>query len=131
MEGKKVNLKGKKFSIKDDSYENYSILILLFWLKIILGIVGGSTHYLIQRVLYSRDLSNMDSLLRGLLLVFVIFGYFILIHLFIVIIIYIIKSYSNRFSLQNENVWIFTLRYFFIYFSLFLISACITFYLGF
>ena len=131
MEGKKVNLKGKKFSIKDDSYENYSILILLFWLKIILGIVGGSTHYLIQRVLYSRDLSNMDSLLRGLLLVFVIFGYFILIHLFIVIIIYIIKSYSNRFSLQNENIWIFTLRYFFIFFSLFLISACITFYLGF
>ncbi len=131
MEGRKVDLKGKKFSIKDDSYENYSLLILLFWLKIILGIVGGSTHYLIQSALYSGEFFNIDALLQGSLLAFVIFGYFIIIHLLIVFIIYIVKSYSNRFSLQNENIWIFTLRYFFIYFSLFLISACITFYLGF
>ena len=126
-----MDLKGKKISIKDDSYENYSLLILLFWLKIIFGAVGGSTQYLIQRALYSRDFFNIDALLRGFLLAFVIFGYFIIIHLLIVFIIYLIKSYSNRFSLQNENIWIFTLRYFFIYFSLFLISACITFYLGF
>jgi len=126
-----VDLKGKKFSIKDDTYENYSLLILLFWLKIILGIVGGSTHYLIQIVLYSGVFFNIDTQLQRLLIALVIFGYFILIHLFIVVIIYIIKSYSNRFSLLNENIWIFTLRYFFIYFSLFLISASITFYLGF
>jgi len=128
---KEVDLKGKKFSIKDDSYENYSLLILLFWLKIIFGIIGGSTHYLIQRVLYSRDFFSIDALLRGFLLVFVIFGYFILIHLLIVFIIFISKSYSDRFSLQNENIWIFTLRFFFIFFSIFLISACITFYFGF
>ncbi len=126
-----MDFKGKKFSIKDDSYENYSLLILLFWLKIILGIVGGSTHYLIQIVLYSGVFFNIDTQLQRLLIALVIFGYFILIHLFIVVIIYIIKSYSNRFSLLNENIWIFTLRYFFIYFSLFLISASITFYLGF
>ncbi len=126
-----MDLKGKKFSIKDDTYENYSLLILLFWLKIILGIVGGSTHYLIQIVLYSGVFFNIDTQLQRLLIALVIFGYFILIHLFIVVIIYIIKSYSNRFSLLNENIWIFTLRYFFIYFSLFLISASITFYLGF
>lgn len=131
MEGKKVDLKGKKFSIKDDSYENYSLLILLFWLKIILGIVGGSTHYFIQVALYSREFFNIDAEIRTFLIVFVIFGYFIIIHLLIVFIIYIVKSHSNRFTLQNENIWIFTLRYFFIYFSLFLLSACITFYLGF
>ncbi len=131
MEGKKVDLKGKKFSIKDDSYENYSLLILLFWLKIILGIVGGSTHYFIQVALYSGEFFNIDAQLRDFLIALVIIGYFFLIHLFIVFIIYIIKSYSNRFSLQKENIWIFTLRYSFIYFSLFLISACITFYLGF
>ena len=124
-----MDLKGKKFSIKDDTYENYSFLILLFWLKIIFGIVGGSTHYLIQNALYSKDFFNIDALLRGFLLVVVIFGYFFIIHLLIVFIIYLVKSYSNRFSLQNENIWIFTLRFFFIYFSLFLISACITFYL--
>lgn len=126
-----MDLKGKKLSIKDDTYENYSLLILLFWLKIILGIVGGSTHYLIQSALYSGNFFNIESLLRGFLLVFVIFGYFILIHLLIVFIIYILKSYSNRFTLQNENIWIFTLRFFIIYFSIFLVSACITYYLGF
>lgn len=126
-----MDFKGKKFSIKDDSYENYSLLIFLFWLKIILGIVGGSTHYLIQSALYSGEFFDIDPLLRGFLLVFVIFGYFFLIHLFIVLIIYIIKSYSNRFGLLNENIWIFTLRYFFIFFSLFVISASITYYLGF
>jgi len=131
MEGKKVDLKGKKFSIKDDSYENYSLLILLFWLKIILGIVGGSTHYFIQVALYSGEFFNIDTSLRVILIALVIFGYFIIIHLLIVLIIYIVKSYSNRFNLQNENIWIFTLRYFFIYFSLFLLSACITYYLGF
>lgn len=126
-----MDLKGKKLSIKDDTYENYSLLILLFWLKIILGIIGGSTHYLIQSALYSGNFFNIESLLRGFLLVFVIFGYFILIHLLIVFIIYILKSYSNRFTLQNENIWIFTLRFFIIYFSIFLVSACITYYLGF
>ncbi len=131
MEGKKVDLKGKKFSIKDDSYENYSLLILLFWLKIILGIVSGSTHYFIQVALYSGEFFNIDTSLRVILIALVIFGYFIIIHLLIVFIIYIVKSYSNRFNLQNENIWIFTLRYFFIYFSLFLLSACITYYLGF
>ncbi|MCK4687632.1 MAG: hypothetical protein KAT66_05855, partial [Candidatus Lokiarchaeota archaeon] len=93
-----MELKGKKFSIQDDSYENYPLLILLFWVKIILGIVGGSTHYLIQSALYSGEFFNIDALIRGFLLAFVIFGYFFLIHLFIVFIIYIIKSYSNRFS---------------------------------
>ncbi len=126
-----MEFKGKKFSIKDDSYENYSLLILLFWLKIILGIVGGNTYYFIQIALYSGEFFNIDAELRDFLIALVIIGYFILIHLFIVFIIYIIKSYSNRFSLQNETIWIFTLRYFFIYFSLFLISASITFYLGF
>ena len=105
--------------------------IFLFWLKVFFGITGGITHYFIQRILFYIGSFNVHYLLRGLFINAVIFSYISFIHVLITLIILCLRKKFPKLVPDKENVWRFTLRFSFIFIVIFIISASITFYIGF
>jgi len=106
-------------------------LIFLFWLKIFFGIVGGITHYFIQRILFHIGSFNVHYILRGLFINSIIFAYFSFIQFLIILILLFLKKKIQKLVPNNENLWRFSLRFSFIFIVVFFISASITFYIGF
>ncbi len=105
--------------------------IFLFWLKIFFGIVGGITHYFIQRILFHIGSFNVHYILRGLFINSIIFAYFSFIQFLIILILLFLKKKFQKLVPNNENLWRFSLRFSFIFIVVFFISASITFYIGF
>ncbi|MFX0003118.1 MAG: hypothetical protein ACFE9C_00180 [Candidatus Hodarchaeota archaeon] len=105
--------------------------IFLFWLKIFFGIIGGITHYFIQRILFYIGSFNVHYLLRGLFINTVIFAYISFIHVLMTLIILFLRKKFPTLVPDKENVWRFTLRFSFVFIVIFIISASITFYIGF
>lgn len=105
--------------------------IFLFWLKIFFGIVGGITHYFIQRILFHIGSFNVHYILRGLFINSIIFAYFSFIQFLIILILLFFKKKFQKLVPNNENLWRFSLRFSFIFIVVFFISASITFYIGF
>jgi len=105
--------------------------IFIFWLKISFGIIGGILHYIIQRILYDKVLFYMEGLLRGLIIVTIIFGYLFIFH----ILFYLIISFSKTYFTKNKQIKFsnlqLTLKYSGIFLTIFLISASLSFYIGF
>lgn len=105
--------------------------IFLFWLKIFFGIVGGITHYFIQRILFHIGSFNVHYILRGLFINSIIFAYFSFIQFLIILILLFFKKKFQKLVPNNENLWRFSLRFSFMFIVVFFISASITFYIGF
>lgn len=106
-------------------------LIFLFWLKIFFGIVGGITYYFIHRIMFHIGSFNVHYILRGLFINSIIFAYFSFIQFLIIFILLFLKKKIQKLVPNNENVWRFSLRFSFMFIVVFLISAIITFYIGF
>ncbi|MFX0039868.1 MAG: hypothetical protein ACFFCY_01200 [Promethearchaeota archaeon] len=123
-------IRNKNKNIRIYKYENHP-LILLFWLKIFFGIVGGTTHYFIQRILFFSGSFNVHYLLRGLFINGVIFAYISFIHFLIVFTLIVLRRKFQKLIPRDENVWRFSVRFSFIFIVVFMISASLTFYIGF
>ena len=106
-------------------------LYFLFWLKVCFGIVGGISHYFIQRILFYIGSFNVHYLLRGLFINTVIFAYISFIHLLIVVILILLKKKFPSLVPNNVSVWRFSLKFSFIFIIIFIVSASIAFYIGF
>jgi hypothetical protein len=104
--------------------------IFIYWLKISLGIIGGILHYVIQKTLYETVLFYMQGLLRGLIIVAIIFGYLFMLH----ILFYLIIRFSKAYFTKNKQVKFsnlqLSLKFSGIFLTIFLISASISFYIG-
>lgn len=105
-------------------------LYFLFWLKIGFGIVGGISHYFIQRILFHIGSFNVHYLLRGLFINMVIFAYISFIHILMVLMLILLKKRFPNLVPNNVNVWRFSLKFSLIFIIIFIVSASIVFYLG-
>jgi hypothetical protein len=106
-------------------------LSFLFWLKVCFGIVGGISHYFIQRTLFYIGSFNVHYLLRGLFINAVIFAYISIIHFLIVGILILLKKKFPNLVPNNVSVWRFSLKFSFIFIIIFIVSASIAFYMDF
>ncbi|MHA1913770.1 MAG: hypothetical protein ACW986_02710 [Promethearchaeota archaeon] len=105
-------------------------IILLFWLKILFGSVGGASYYYIQRVLFNVGFFNVHYLFRGLLIISILLIYLIIINCLIVFIMNQVKKNVKRLVPPDASIWRFSLRFSIIFFIVFLISGSIMFYIG-
>ncbi|MHA2430049.1 MAG: hypothetical protein ACXACC_03335 [Promethearchaeota archaeon] len=105
--------------------------IFIFWLKISFGIIGGILHYIIQRILYEEVLFYIPDLLRGFILFIEIFVYISLFHILFYLIIKFSKTYFTKEKQVKFSNWRLTLKSSGIFFTIFLISASLSFYIGF
>jgi len=105
--------------------------IFIFWLKISFGIIGGILYYIIQRILYEEVLFYIPDLLRGFILFIEIFVYISLFHILFYLIIKFSKTYFTKEKQVKFSNWRLTLKSSGIFFTIFLISASLSFYIGF
>ncbi|MFX1589455.1 MAG: hypothetical protein ACFFC1_14985 [Promethearchaeota archaeon] len=116
---------------EDNLNDTNQLVIFIFWLKFLFGIIGGILHYTIQKVLFEEVLFYISDLLRGFILFIEIFGYISLFH----ILFYLIIKFSKTFFTKGKQVklsnWRLTLKSSGIFFTIFLISASLSFYIGF
>ncbi len=106
-------------------------LHFLFWIKVCFGIIGGISHYFIQRILFIIGSFEVHYLLRGLFINMVIFAYISFIHFLMVIILILLKKKFPNLIPNNVSVWRFSLKFSFIFIIIFIVSASIAFYVGF
>jgi hypothetical protein len=118
----------KSGDLEVDSFNNN--LIYLFWIKIFFGIVGGINYYIIQR-LFDIDRFSIHYFLRGLYIVGIFLVLMLSIQLLIILLLYFSRMKFNKLVPRDEIIWRFSLRFSFIFLAVFLISASITFYIGF
>jgi len=107
------------------------LVIFIFWLKFSFGIIGGILYYTIQRVLIDKVLFYIQDLLRGFLVSIEIFGYLFLFHILFYLIINFSKTYFTKGKQVKFSNWRLTFKSSGIFFAIFLISASLSFYIGF
>ncbi|MFX0023976.1 MAG: hypothetical protein ACFE9S_16740 [Candidatus Hermodarchaeota archaeon] len=105
-------------------------LRFLFWLKVCFGIVGGITHYYIQRILFLIGSFDVHYLLRGLFINTVIFAYISFIHFLIVSVLSLLKKKFPNLIPNNMSVWRYSLKFSFTFIIIFIVSASLAFYIG-
>lgn len=110
--------------------EENRLKIFIFWLKIIIGITGGIVHYLIQRILYETVFIVIEGLLRAILVVISIIGFLFFLHILIYSIIYLTNHYFIKEKQVKINYWRLTLRFSFMFLTIFVLSASLTYYIG-
>jgi hypothetical protein len=120
----------KSGDLEVDSVNNNLPLIYLFWIKIFFGIVGGINYYIIQR-LFDIDRFSIHYFLRGLYIVGIFLILVLSIQLLIILLLYFSRMKFNKLVPRDEIIWRYSLRFSFIFIVVFLISASITFYIGF
>lgn len=119
-------------SKKENNLEDINqLVIFIFWLKFSFGIIGGILHYSIQKVLFEKVLFYIPDLLRGFILFIEIFGYISLFHILFYLIIRFSKTYFTKGKHVKFSNWRLTFKSSGIFFAIFLISASLSFYIGF
>jgi len=116
---------------EDNLNDTNQLVIFIFWLKFSFGIIGGILHYTIQKVLFEEVLFSIQDLLRGFILFIEIFGYISLFHILFYLIIKFSKPYFTKGKQVKFSNWRLTLKSSGIFFAIFLISASLSFYIGF
>ena len=116
---------------EDNLNDTNQLVIFIFWLKFSFGIIGGILHYTIQNFLFEKVLFYIQELLRGFILLIEIFGYIFLFHILFYLIINFSKTYFTKGKQVKFSNWRLTLKSSGIFFAIFLISASLSFYIGF
>ncbi|MFX1494296.1 MAG: hypothetical protein ACFFBZ_08450 [Promethearchaeota archaeon] len=107
------------------------LIIFIFWLKFSFGIIGGIVYYTIQKVIFKEVLFYVPELQRGFIIFIVIFVYLFLFHILFYLIINFSKNYFTKKKQISFSNWRLTLKSSAIFFTTFLISASLSFYIGF
>ncbi len=119
-------------TIKEDNLNDINqLIIFIFWLKFSFGIIGGILLYIIQKVLFETVLFYIHELLRGFILFIEIIGYIFLFHILFYLIIRFSKTYFTKAKQVKFSNWRLTLKSSGIFFAILLISASLSFYIGF
>jgi hypothetical protein len=117
---------------KEDNQNNINqLVIFIFWLKFSFGIIGGILYYTIQSFLFENVLFYIPELLRGFIVFIEIFVYLLLFHILFYLIIHFSKTYFTKVKQIKVSNWRLTLKSSGIFFAIFLISASLSFYIGF
>ncbi|MFW9947133.1 MAG: hypothetical protein ACFFDX_09925 [Candidatus Odinarchaeota archaeon] len=107
------------------------LIIFIFWLKFSFGIIGGIVYYIIQKVIFKKVLFYVPELQRGFIIFIEIFVYLFLFHILFYLIINFFKTYFTKEKQVSSSNWRLTLKSSAIFFTTFLISASLSFYIGF
>ncbi len=119
-------------TIKEDNLNDINqLIIFIFWLKFSFGIIAGILLYIIQKVLFETVLFHIQELLRGFILLIEIIGYIFLFHILFYLIIRFSKTYFTKAKQVKFSNWRLTLKSSGIFFAILLISASLSFYIGF
>lgn len=106
-------------------------LAYIFWLKVIFGILCGVIQYFSLLVFYYIGGFYINSIFRGFLIVSVLMIVILIFQSLIILLLYYSKKrFSRRFP-QEEKVWRLSLRFTLEFFVVLVISASISFYIGF
>ena len=106
-------------------------LVYIFWLKVFFGIICGIIQYFSLRVFYYIGGFYINSIFRGFLIVSVLMMVILIFQSLIILLLYVSKKRFSRKFPQEEKVWRLSLRFTFVFFVVLVISASITFYIGF
>ncbi|MFX1388625.1 MAG: hypothetical protein ACFE9Z_01010 [Promethearchaeota archaeon] len=114
--------------VKHSSEIEDSYLVYLFWIKVIFGVIGGVGYYFLQRILFDIGSFDINYLFRGLLLFGVFSMYYSFIQSSIMSLLYIFKKKMN--IPEEVQAWRVSFRFSITFLVVFVISASITFYIG-
>ena len=129
---REISADNNKSDINGEYYKNnVAPLAYVFWLKVIFGIIGGIFNYVSLRLFYYIGGFHIHFLLRGFLIVGASIIIIVTIQLLIILLLYVSKKKSRKIFPHKGNIWRSSLRYTFLFFVVFIISASISFYIGF
>lgn len=104
--------------------------IIIFWLKIIVGIFAGISYYFLLRfaflILYQFDNAFLIAFSIPILIVI----HFLISHLLILLLIFLIKKFKSRSIFSKKELWKYSLDHFILFIAIIFLSSSIIFYLN-
>lgn len=125
------NNRNLDLDVNHSEVDNDFHLAYIFWLKVVFGIICGFIQYFSLRVFYYIGGFYINSIYRGFLIVSVLMIVILIFQSLIILLLYFSKKRFSRKFPQEEKVWRLSLRFTFVFFVVLVISASITFYIGF